>query len=417
MSKASVLIIGVGNRGRAYAQYSKYHPDRIRIVAVAEPDKIKREKFAKSFGIAKDKCFHDWREALKIDKLADAVIISTMDGDHYEPFMLSVKKDYHILVEKPLSSNEKECVEMVEVAQKSKKIIATCHVLRYTPYFKKLKQIIDQGDIGNIINIQAIEPIGHKHFAHSYVRGNWRKESTSGPIILTKSCHDLDIFYWLIGSRPKHVSSFGSLKYFRKENSPKGSTEYCLDGCEIEKSCPFSARKIYLNKFNKDWPTSTITNNLTRSGILKKIKSSQFGRCVYQCDNDVCDHQVVNVEFQKEEKVSFVLSAFTHGNKKDINGKRQIRIMGTKGEIMGDFRFLNIYSFFNDKTKRVDTKNNSLDGKSRHGGGDYGLMHDFSESLINNNKSLMTPLTESIISHKMAFAAEESRKNKKIISM
>ena len=409
MKPVQILIIGAGNRGNTYASYSKSFPNEMEIVSVAEPNDLTRNLFADEYKLDSSNCFNSWEEALNIERLADAVIICTQDQMHVKPALAALKLDYHVLLEKPMATSEDDCRKLAEAGFNINKIFGLCHVLRFTSHYAKMKEIIDTEFIGDIVSIEHLEPVNYWHMAHSYVRGNWRKLEESSPMILAKSCHDLDLLRWFADSPCKHISSFGSLKHFKNENAPGGSTERCIDGCEVEKECPYSALKLYLNMDITDWPVSVITNDFSKEGREKALREGPYGRCVYKSDNNVVDHQVVNIEFKNKVTASFTMSAFTDGN-------RRTRIMGTMGEMVGNFETISL-SNFKDQTNEIVWVNKTEDVMG-HGGGDFGLMKQFILAVKTNDPTIFgSSIETSLESHLMAFAAEKSRLTKKIIEI
>jgi predicted dehydrogenase len=412
MKQIKFLIIGAGDRGNLYAEYSLYHSNEMKVVGIAEPKDYKREEFCKKYSIKKDYVFDTWEDALKVKKFADAVIIATPDRLHFLPLIKALEKGYHVLVEKPIATTKIECKEILKASKKSKKIVGVCHVLRHTPYFKKMKEIIDENVIGEIISIEHIEPVGYWHQAHSYIRGNWRNSITSSPMLLAKSCHDLDIIYWLVSKPFMKISSFGSLMHFKEENAPEGSPDRCMD-CKIEENCPYSALKIYLNPDLTGWPVDVITSDLTYEGRIKALKEGPYGKCVYRCDNNVVDHQVVIIEFEGGATASFTMSAFTEGN-------RRTRIMGPFGEIIGDSRLIEVKLFNNNQKIIYDTleKNEYMVSKHAgfgHNGGDFKIMSNFIGAIQNNDLKMFSSAVEDAYeSHFMAFSAEESREKNRV---
>jgi predicted dehydrogenase len=314
--------------------------------------------------------------------------------------MKALKLGYHILLEKPMSSEPLEALEMAEEAEKHNRILIVCHSMRYSSYFRTLKELINLGKIGNIMTIQWTENVGVLHHAHSFVRGNWRNSDTSSPMILQKSCHDLDMLQWLIGDKCESISSFGDLSFFKEENAPKGSTERCMDGCAVEHECQFSALKEYLNE--KDgWPQSVVSLDNRLEARVKALKEGPYGRCVYRCDNNVVDHQVVNLRFKNKVTVSFTMTAFTTEN------TRTFKIMGTKGEICGHNVKNEIQiNYFSGKKEVIYPE--IVDGG--HGGADTNIMRDFIKHVATEdpNGGSSTGI-ESARTHLVAFAAEQSR--------
>ena len=407
MKQMSVLIIGVGNRGKTYASYSKSFPNEMKIIGIAEPIHEKRNEFAKQFNLNDSHCFESWKDAFKQPKMADISIICTQDQMHVEPALAAIKLGYHVLLEKPMAPTEAECRMLSQKAAQSNTIFGLCHVLRYTSHYQKMKEIIEAGMIGDVVAIEHLEPVNYWHMAHSYVRGNWRRLDESSPMILSKSCHDLDLIRWFADSPYKYLSSYGSLTHFKEENAPEGSSDRCISDCAVEKDCPYSSLKLYMNMELTGWPVSVITNDLSKEGREKALREGPYGRCVYRSDNDVVDHQVVSIEFENQVTVSFTMSAFTDGH-------RRTRIMGTMGEIIGDFETITLSNFKN-QTKEIMWEKTTED-EMGHGGGDFSLMKQFLKAVRANDATLFSSSIEaSVESHLMAFAAEKSRLEKKVV--
>ena len=244
----TAITFGAGARGNVYGDYAIEYPDQLKIVGVADPNSLRTERYARKHSLPASACFGEWQEVFSRPKFADAIIIATPDQLHFEPCMAALKMGYDILLEKPISPSEDECRAILNLTRKTGRIVAVCHVLRYAPYFVKLRELIQSGSIGEIISLQHMEPIEHTHMAHSYVRGNWHNSKTTTPILLAKSSHDLDIIKWMLGKESRQIQAFGNLKWFKKEHAPKGSKPRCMDGCAVESTCPYSALKIYHRK-------------------------------------------------------------------------------------------------------------------------------------------------------------------------
>ena len=411
----TVMIIGAGDRGRCYAQYAEKFPKSMKVVGVADLNPYRREQMAKKHNIPAENQFGDFRDALSKAKFADAVVISTPDNLHYEPCMKALALGYDVLLEKPVAPTEKECRDIMKQAHKYNRVVAVCHVLRYAPYFVAMKQVVDSGAIGDLVNIQHFEPIRYYHMAHSYVRGNWPNSKTTTPIILAKSCHDLDILRWIINKPCESIAAEGSLYLFRKEMMPKGATERCIDNadgtdCPHEKECPYSAKHVYMEKKRFLGPF-----DLPRKDpelIREKLKTMNYGRCVYRCNNDQCDHYVAIMKFENGITASFSMDAFTP------YGGRRTRIMGTKGFIEGDGHVFTFYDFRSGHKSVWDQKVSEIEEfkGSGHGGGDHALVRDFLRAVSAQDEKLLTSTIDvSIESHVMGFMAEKSRKsNKKV---
>jgi predicted dehydrogenase len=409
VKKISAILIGAGQRGVIYSSYALLHPNEFEVVAVAEIDTERRENFRKMHGLSQDMCFSSWEELLAVPKLADAAIICTPDNEHFKPSIKALEEGYHLLLEKPMSSKPEECIKISEHAEKYKRLISICHVLRFTPFFTMLKELMDDGRIGKLISIQHNENVGCLHQAHSYVRGNWRNSNESSPMILAKSCHDLDIMLWLSGGKCSKLSSFGSLTHFKKENAPKGAPERCLDGCPNDVECPYYAPKIYLDG-NTGWPASVISNDTSAHSRAKALREGPYGRCVYHCDNNVVDHQVVIIEFDNEVTAAFTMCAFSNET------TRTIKLMGTKGEIRGamEKNEIEVIDFSTGSKSVISLK----ETKSGHSGGDEGIIQNFVRLLQHQDTGNgLTSAKISLQSHLMAFAAERSRLEKKVIDV
>lgn len=409
----TVITIGAGSRGNTYGNYGVQFPNELDILGVAEPIPIRNERYAKKHNIPAKNRFTTWEQVFEQPKFADAVIISTPDDLHYAPCMKALEMGYDILLEKPIAPTEKECRDILALAKKKNRIVAVCHVLRYAPYFIKLKEMIDTGAIGKLISIQHLEPIEHVHMSHSYVRGNWHNSEKTTPIILAKSCHDLDILRWMIGKPCKSISAFGNLKWFKASNAPEGSTNRCTDGCAVEASCPYSALKIYHRDRQRTY-VFDLPEDKTAHGdfILEQLKTTNYGRCVYKMENDQPDHYVTSMEFEEDITVNFSMEAFTsyHG--------RRTRIMGALGDIVGDMNQFVHTDFLTKKVTKWDINVEDVGDykNSGHGGGDWALVTDWIRAVKKQDASLLTSTIDaSIESHIMGFMAEKSRKTKQTI--
>ena len=411
----TAITLGAGSRGNVYGNYGIQFPKELNIVGVAEPITLRNERYTEKHNIPEENRFTTWEHVFDRPKFADAIIISTPDNLHYGPCMKALEMGYDILLEKPIAPTEEECRAILALAKKTGRIVAVCHVLRYAPYFIKLKEMIDSGVIGELISIQHFEPIEHIHMSHSYVRGNWYNSKETTPIILAKSCHDLDILRWLVGEPCKSISAFGGLKWFKESNAPSGSTNRCTDGCAVEATCPYSALKIYHRDRQRTY-VFDLPEDKSAHGefILEQLKTTNYGRCVYKMDNDQPDHYVTSMEFENEVTANFSMEAFTsyHG--------RRTRIMGSLGDITGDMdHFIHTDFLTNKATKWDITVDDVGDYKnSGHGGGDWALVTDWVKAVKKQDASLLTSTIDaSVESHIIGFSAEKSRKTKQIISI
>lgn len=414
MKKLKVVVIGLGPRGMTYT--GNMDKEKFEVVAVADPIEYRREIFKERYNISEENCFVTWEDLLAKPKMADIAIISTSDQMHYEPAMKAIEMGYNLLLEKPIAPTYQECINIAKFAKEKGVKILVCHVLRYTKFFKKIKQFIDEGALGTVLSIHHCENVGNLHHAHSYTRGNWGNTAKSSPMLLAKSCHDIDIIQWLVNSKCKYVNSFGSLSYFKSENAPDGSPEYCYQGCPYSDTCYYDATKIYCQE-SKDWyKIGVLTmDNPTQEDYENVLKNTQYGKCVYKCDNDVVDHQVVNMEFENGAVASFNMSSFNEGG-------RYIRVMGTEGEIYGDMdkNTIDYYSFKTRTHEIINPNDQKLTGSitDGHGGGDKGIVEDLYEYMVGEaDESSLSEIKISTQNHLIVFAAEEARLEKTVVDM
>jgi predicted dehydrogenase len=399
MSQLTAVLIGAGSRGAGgYAPYALDYPHELKLLAVAEADPVRRERTAQAHGIPPERCYESWEGLLAEPQLADIAIICTQDRMHYEPTIKALNMKYHVLLEKPMSPDPIECLDMEQAAKDNNRLLTICHVLRYTSFWTAIKQFITEGRIGEVISIQLNENVGYWHIAHSFVRGNWNNSEKSSPMILSKSCHDMDVLSWLVDKPCSRVSSFGSLMHFTEENAPEGSADRCLN-CAVEATCPYSAPRFYLSNQYKGWARH-FSPDLTKENIIIGLRETDYGRCVYRSDNNVVDHQVVNMEFEGGATAMFSMSGFT------FEQERRIQIMGTRGELRAEGDTITLYDFLTHQKTEL-TIPPQVTG---HGGGDAGIVRSFLKEVRNySGQESLTSAAASVRSHLMAFAAEESR--------
>ena len=393
----NIAIIGFGGRGHIYGAYARQNPDKFNLVAIADIAEHRRRDAEENFGAV---AYSDYKELLNKGYKLDLVVISTQDADHKEHALYAMKKGYDLLLEKPVAINEEDCREIYACAKENHRKVYVCHVLRYTPFYRTVKDIIDSGELGDVVAIHASENVGYYHQAHSYVRGPWRNSLESSPMILAKCCHDMDIIRYLIGEKCVAVSSFGELCFFKAKNAPKGATAYCTD-CPHENSCVYNAKRVYTEHL---WMGSYfVKNGLTEENLLTELPYSQYDRCVFQCDNDVVDHQSTIMQFENGKTATHTMTAFS----KEIY--RDIKVFGTKAELVGVMEDCKIeVRPFGGATKKinVDISSATVGG---HSGGDYFMMNEIWNVLEGREGKGITYLDVSIESHLMSFAAETSR--------
>ena len=403
MKQVTAVLVGAGARGQVYAEYARQHPEELRIVAVAEPRQDRRELACRAHGVGPERSFSSWEPLLEKPRMADAALICTLDGLHTAPALAALEKGYHVLLEKPMSNSEAECRAIAAAAERGGRVLCVCHVLRYTPFYATLKRLVDEGAVDEVAALAQIENVGYWHHAHSFVRGNWRSGAVS-PMILQKSCHDMDILLWLVGRRCERVASFGSLRHFDAAHAPKGAPARCLDGCPASGSCPYYAPRIYLTE-NVGWPTDMLTTDLSREGREKALREGPYGRCVYRCDNDVVDRQVVNLEFEGGAVASFAMTAFT------TDMARQLKITGTGGQITADMNTgrISLHRLGQADPQVIPVEAPPETNNYGHGGGDYYLMRDFVRAVRQGGAQMLSSAQASLQGHLICFAAERSR--------
>lgn len=407
----TAVMVGAGTRGYyAYGPYALEHPNEIRFVAVAEPDPVRRERFAKAHNIPQARQYASWQALLEQGQEADALFNMTQDQMHYESTLAALDAGYDVLLEKPMTTRLEHAVHLVQVAEQKGRLLQICHVLRYTPFFSTLHAILASGRLGDVVTIEHRENVATWHMAHSFVRGNWCNEPMSSPMILAKCCHDLDILTWNMGRPVRRLQSFGSLMHFRPENAPPGATKRCTDGCPAAGECPFDARVIYLDPGRSTWPVVAMTDDLSMEGRRRALETGPYGRCVYDCDNDVVDHQTVNMEF--EGGATAVL--FMHGHSHEEG--RTMRYDGTRATLRGKFGSqgsrIEIHDHLTGQCEAVAIP----EAASGHGGGDEGILRSFVR-VMRGDEPALTTARESLESHLLAWAAEASRHGGIVVDM
>jgi len=404
-----IAIIGMGARGGyAYGLYIDEHKEKYHVNAICDIDPIRLKKWGDMFNVPEENRFLSEQEFFK-EKRADVLFVTTMDKLHVRMANEGLDLGYNLLLEKPISDDVDELRSLVEHANKASRKVMVCHVLRYTVFMRKIKELLDEGAIGQLVSIDHTENVVYWHEAHSYVRGNWHKREDATPMIMAKCCHDLDLLQWFAGSRCKCLSSMGDLRYFKKENKPEGSADRCTE-CKFKETCTYSAKKIYIDGWHRnhevqDFPFTLITDTypVTEEALYKSINEGRYGKCVFACDNNVVDNQTVIMTFENGITATLKMEAFVR------DGGRDIRFFGTDGEIdLFEGQGQIIFKKFTGETKiyRLDELTNDLHG---HGGGDHRMLDKLYDVFVLNDTNVDTSIENSVESHYMALAAEESR--------
>lgn len=414
MKPISVIIIGAGSRGSRYAEHMAVNPDKYQLVGVADPDEARRHKLRDLYNLPQENCFASWEDILAQPKFADVAVIATVDEMHYEPALKAIDLGYNLLLEKPVAQTAQECADIALAAQKKGVSVLVCHVLRYTPFFGKVKELLMADTIGEVMSAVHVEAVGNVHQSHSYIRGNWHCEAESTPMLLAKCCHDIDILQWLLGKPCKKVQSFGSLTYFTKENAPEGAPVRCADGgCPQADTCPYNCMKLYYDDKKNGWFRGASTRNIAKGAeptgeeVMQALKTTDYGLCVFHANNDVVDHQVVNMEFEGGATASLTMNCFNKGG-------RYIRLFGTKGELYANMadKEITIYTFEDKQYSHVQvaaTEESILGG---HGGGDIGIVQELYDYLSGEYDGYRAAdIFTSVKNHFIGFAAEKARHN------
>ncbi len=420
MKTYSVILIGAGDRGARYVHEMSKFPEKYKIVGVAETIEGRRKAIQEKFNIPDEMCFSSWQEILSKPKMADVAIIATMDNMHYEPAMKAIECGYDLLLEKPVAPTAKECTDIAIAAEKKGVKVLVCHVLRYTPFYKRVKEIVMSGTIGDVMTVLEVEGVGDIHYTHSYIRGNWHRDEVTSAMLLAKCCHDLDIIQWIIDKPCTKVQSFGDLTYFKSENAPEGAPVRCFDGnCPIADTCPYNSEKIYCDENCTDWFKKACSKGFAKAElptpeeIKTALRVNDYGLCVFHANNNVVDHQVVNMEFEGGANANLIMNAFNTGG-------RYIRIFGTKGELYANMsdKEITVNTFDDHRRNMVtvtETEESILGG---HGGGDGGIVVELHEYLDGTyNGFCAADIKTSVANHLIGFAAEKARHNDTVESV
>ncbi len=425
MKKLTAALVGAGNRGQIYADYALFSPDELQIIATVDPNELRLAEVKEKYGLADGQLFDDLDAFLENNIPCDFVINATMDEMHYETAKKLILAGYNLVLEKPITACVDELLDLQNLAREQGVKIVVCHVLRYTPFYRTIKDLIAQGEIGTIITMELNEHVGIAHFLDSYVRGKWSSEANCGSgFLLAKSCHDTDLICWLNDfSVPKKVFSFGSRSLFVKENAPTGATEFCYQ-CPHNDTCLYSAQKVHLEFDSMPFQTWACMHKpldlITKEEKAEWLKHDDYGKCAYESGGDIVDRQTLSVEFENGSVASFTMLG---GASK---AGRWIHIVGTKGEICGYIesakltvtRFDRSEGVFAGTDEEIDVSSQIVanDMYEGHAGGDYALMHDVVRSFAGEGDSIsITRLDDSINGHLIVYAAEKSRKQERVV--
>ncbi|MGH7145554.1 MAG: Gfo/Idh/MocA family protein [Planctomycetota bacterium] len=405
------VLIGAGSRGRhCFGEIALKHPHDLKFVAVAEPDEERRNVFGDAHRIPKNRRFKSYQDLFAKGLLAPACVNTTMDRMHFETAIAAFAVGYHLLLEKPMAVDPVHCMKIVDASRRAGKFLQICHTMRYAPYTQELRRLVASGVLGEMLHVQHCEHVAYWHMAHSFVRGNWGNEGRSAPMLLAKSCHDLDFIVWMIGRKAKKIVSFGRLSDFNASRVGPEIPERCTDGCPVEATCPYSAIKTYLQPHSHSWVNAGVSIDPSYEARKKSIETGPYGRCVYRCDNDVVDHQVVAMEFEGGLTCEFTMQGHA------FEGTRASRITGTEASIrtLGASNEIVLEHIASGRRETI-TPGAGVGG---HGGGDTGIVRAFVAAVRDGDTSLIVSTGEqSLESHLIAYAAEKSRKQGVMVDM
>jgi predicted dehydrogenase len=414
MAAIDAIVVGAGNRGRfTFGGWARAHPDRLRVIALAEPDPERRAAMANEHAIAPERVFDDWKGLLARPATAPLAIIATADTLHVEPALAALERGYHVLLEKPIAPDPVDCLRVVEAAERAGRMLQIGHVLRYTPFYTKVHEVVSSGRLGRLVAVDMKEHVAYWHMTHSYVRGKFRNREIAAPIVLAKTCHDLDLLTWFVDARAARVASFGSLGHFRASDAPPGAPERCSDGCPVQERCPHDAVRFYLGpdeKLARIWPWTDVSLDPSREARRRALETGPYGRCVYRCDNDVPDRQVLAIEFENGVAATFTVHGLASVE------RRTIRVTGTEGELRGVLQdgVIELSRHGSLDVERFEARRDTIG----HYGGDGGLLHHFTDVLSRGaGAEVRASGRVSLESHLIGFAAEEARVSGRVVEM
>lgn len=402
----TIAVLGCGSRGRTYSKIIATLGERYRLTAAADLVASRREMLASLAPTGEIRCFDGAESLFAAGKQADVLIVATQDAQHFGHAMAALELGYDLLLEKPAAESLARCEELDRRARELGRRVALCFVLRYTPFYSTVKRVVDSGKLGRIISMRTHEGVEPYHQAHSFVRGHWAKAANSSPMIVAKCSHDADLLCWLAGAPVAAISSHGDRSWFRAENAPEGAPLRCTDGCPAAANCLFDAHHYLAGK--RRWLSMVMDGweEADDAKILDFLKTSPWGRCVYHCDNEVVDHQVVACEFTNGITATHTMTAFDCG--------RSIEIYGTLAALKGGDPYqeagapelwLRHHATGAIEPVEVSVRDNA--GYAGHGGGDHGLV-DSLDHLFRGEQALQ-PGLDGLAGHRLAYLAEKAR--------
>ena len=405
-----IVAIGAGNRTNKYLEYFAQNPAKVRLVGVVDINEIRVGNIARRFGLTPEQCFTDYNDFFASGIEADAVMICTSENVHFDPCIKAIDAGYHVLLEKPIAPTLQECLEIGRAAKEKGVIVAVCHVMRYHPYFMKIKELATSGELGKIVSINHTSAVGLDRTTHGFVRGLWNNDRRTNPMLLAKCCHDIDFLLWISQASCRRVASFGSLRWFKAANAPEGAADRCIH-CrpDVQSSCPFSAVNLY--KERHEWIANfDVAEGETIDEVIdRQLTEGPYGRCVYHCDNNVVDHQIVALEMDNDVTINFSMDCLR------LDDNRDTHICLTEGEIIGNEKSIVIHRFRDHSRRVIDFSHTR--GLPYHAGADLNIVANFVDSIANNIEEMATSIDLSVESHRLCFEAERSRLEHRIIEL
>ncbi|MEA2735637.1 MAG: hypothetical protein QOE14_2088 [Humisphaera sp.] len=420
-SPLRIAIVGAGPRSVVYAREALQRPDAMQVVAVADPNEVRRNALADAHGVPAQHRFASHEDLAARPGLADAAINTTLDIAHYATTLPLLRAGYHVLLEKPIAQTEAEVRDLIRVAGEHRRIIMVCHILRYEPFYQTIKQLLAAGAIGRLMSIETAENVSYDHVVTTFVRHPRNLQPTL-PMLLSKCCHDLDVLAWLAGgTRLARVASFIRPGQFRPENAPPGSTQRCLDGCAVESTCRYSARAMHVEDDKWDayaWPANEYPSMPSAEEKLRILKmTSPYGRCAWRAPNQVVDHQSVLIEFADGVTATHDLFCAT------TRPNRSIRILGAAGEIEGDYTSGQIVlrRAIRGRTGRYEEEHTHVapnDAKAPSPRAcERALLADFIGTVRGDPAAPgITRIEDSLVGHQIAFAADIAARENRVVT-
>lgn len=419
MKQVKVIIVGNGDRANCYCKLALTAPELLKVAAIVDPSERKLAEGAQRYGVPPDHCFTSVDECIRYHerhgRIADGVLNCTMDELHYETAIPFLQKGYHMLLEKPVVNNRAQLLDIQRTAEKNGCLLMVCHVLRYTPFFRAIKEILLRGEIGEIIHMESSENVGVAHASNSYIRGKWNSaEKCGSSMLLAKCCHDLDLLCWLNnGTEPERVASFGGRDFLVPEKAPEGAGKRCLVDCPLADSCMYSAKSIYVLNDRFPWYSWDCIDKdyreITKEEKIESLKTfNPHGLCAYGTGSDIVDHQTLILRFKNGSTAAHTMIQGT------VIPRRLMRIVGTRGEIEGSIETSKFTLYKYDfetagyTAREIDVAAQVAESDN-HAGGDDGIIRDF-VSMINGGETSVscTKIQDSILGHTCVYAADAS---------